>query len=158
MREYKTEIKWGLIITASTLLWALLERSLGFHTTKIAQHSLFSYLYIIVAVALYYFALKEKMKTGSHKMDWRQGMISGIIIGLVVMILAPVTQAIIHQFISPEYFDNAIAQAVNAGYVSPDDAPKYFNLSSYMMQSMIIPMPFGTVVSSVIASFLRKKA
>lgn len=157
MKEYRTEIKWGLIITLSSLLWALLERSLGYHTTKIASHSIFSYLYILILIGLYYVALKEKKKTGSHKMDWRQGMISGIIIGLVVMVLAPVTQAIIHQFISPDYFNNAIEQAINAGYVAPDDAPKYFNLSSYMMQSMIIPMPFGAFVSSVIASFLKEK-
>ncbi len=144
-------------MTASSIIWAVIERLLGFHTSRIAAHSLFSYLYIVVAVMLYYAALREIRHTTQYRMNWRQGMISGIIMGLVVMILAPVTQAIIHQFISPDYFTNAIKQAVDAGYVSPDDAPKYFNLSSYMMQSMIIPMPFGALVSSIIASFMKNK-
>ena len=155
MSEYITEIKWGLILTASSICWAVLERLLGFHTTRIASHSLFSYLYILVAIILYYLALREIRSADRFRMDWRQGMISGIVIGLVVMILAPLTQAIIHQFISPDYFSNAIDQAINAGYVSTDDAPKYFNLSSYMMQSMIVPMPFGALVSSILASFMK---
>jgi hypothetical protein len=45
-------------------------------------------------------------------MSYLQGLVSGLILTVVVVLLTPLSQYITHELISPGYFSNSIAFAV----------------------------------------------
>ena len=158
MNKYIIEIKWGLIFTAVALLWMVVEKLLGWHGEKIAQHATYTNLFAIIAIAVYVFALLEKRKELSGVMSWKEGFVSGVIITIVVTILSPVSQWVTHQIISPEYFPNVINYVVESGNMTREAAEAFFNLSSYMVQASIGGLVMGLITSAVVALILKNKA
>lgn len=157
MKKFSIEIKWGIIFSILSLAWMYLEKALGWHDEKIAQHVLYTNIFGLVAVALYIIALLDKRKNFYHgKMNWSQGFISGIIISVVVAILSPLAQYITHEFITPDYFENAIAFSVEQGN-KKEDAEALYNLNSYIIQSFFFALTVGIVTSAAVAYFVRKK-
>ena len=133
MKKFVTEIKWGLIFTLAGLLWMLLEKTLGWHDVLIAKHAIYTNLFAIIAIIIFVFALIEKRnKDLGGKMTWAQGIVSGVIISFVVAILAPLSQYISHQLISPNYFTNAINYNVEIGALNQKNAETLFNIKSYL--------------------------
>ncbi|MEL6123414.1 MAG: DUF4199 domain-containing protein [Bacteroidota bacterium] len=157
MQKFKTEIKWAFIFTAVLLLWMIMEKLAGFHDVRIAQHPTVSMLFMIPAIIIYVLAIKEKRdKDYEGKMSWKQGLISGAIIGLIMLVLSPIAQVIISTVISPDYFANAIAHSVELGKVSQTDAEAYFNLKSYIIQAAVSAPLLGIVTAAVVSIFLRR--
>ncbi|TBW26486.1 DUF4199 domain-containing protein [Gramella sp. KN1008] len=157
MKKFSIEIKWGIIFSIISLLWMFLEKGLGWHDEHIAKHAIYTNLFAIVAIVIYFLSLLDKRKNFYNgKMNWTQGFISGIIISVVVAILSPLAQYITHELITPDYFKNAIAHAVEIGR-SKEDAEAYFNLTSYMLQSFFFALTVGTVTSAIVALFVRRK-
>ena len=143
-----------------SLLWMLLEKLLGLHSTHIDKHMYLTNLFAIPAILLYVLALKDKKKNYYQgQMTYKQGFISGLIISLIVMVFAPITQWITSTVITPEYFPNVIAHSLETGYfTSREEAEAYFNLKNYMVQSTIWSLIMGVVTSAVVAWFVRTKS
>ena len=158
MKKYAHEIKWGLIFTAVALVWMVLEKALGWHDEKIAQHATLTNIFAILAIAVFVFALLEKRKKLGGVMSWKEGFISGLLISVVVAILSPLAQWVTHALITPDYFNNAIAFAVESGKSTQEQAESFFNLSSYMVQASIGGLVMGLITSAIVALFVRKKA
>lgn len=159
MKNYRIEIKWGLIFTGVSLLWMVLERAVGLHSTYIDQHPVYTNLFAIVAIAVYVFALRDKRENFyGGTMNWMQGFVSGIIISGVVALLSPLAQWITHTVITPDYFPNVIQHAVDTGTMTREDAEAYFNLRAYIMQSAGFALIVGILTSAIVAIFVRKKA
>jgi hypothetical protein len=157
MKKYSIEIKWALIFIGMTLIWMVLERLTGLHSTHIDKHPIFTNFIAIPAIAIYVFALTEKRKTYYNgTMTYKQGFISGLIITLIVTVISPITQAITSLVITPEFFQNAIEYAVNSGKMDQDAAEKYFNLNSYIVQGLIGAPIMGLVTTAIVAIFTRK--
>lgn len=157
MKRFITEFKWGLIFSVFSLLWMMFERVLGWHSTQIDKHALYSMLFIIPAIVVYYFALKEKRdKYLNGKMTWSQGVISGLILGIIVALISPITQYITHYFISPDYFTNAINFAVESNKLTEEEATKYFNFNNYLVQSIVSAPIMGILNAGIVSLFLRK--
>ncbi len=159
MKNLRIEIKWGIIFIVALMLWALIERLLGFHSTHIDKQATFTLFFIIPAFAMYYFALLEKRETYyAGQMNWTQGFVSGLVISIVVALLSPISQYITQEFISPNYFENAIEYGVSSGQVeSRAKAEEYFNLVSYIFQSMLFAVVSGAVTAAIVAIFTKKK-
>lgn len=157
IKKITTEIKWALIFTLVMLLWMLGERVTGLHDEHIDIHMVLTNLFAIPAIAVYILALRDKRQRDFHGvMSWRQGMLSGAVISLVVALLAPGAQWLISTVISPHYFENVIAYSVASGYhASQEEAAAYFNLGNYMVQSAAGALIMGLVTSAVVAFFLR---
>lgn len=156
MKKFSIEIKWGIIFSVISLLWMFLEKGLGWHDENIAQHAIYTNLFAIVAVTLYILALLDKRKNFYNgKMTWSQGFISGIIISIVVAIFSPLAQYVTHEFITPDYFNNAIEYSVDSGAMTRAGAEEYFNLTSYIIQSFFFALVVGVVTSAIIAFFVR---
>lgn len=159
MKKRLIEIKWGLIFVIMMLLWMYFEKAMGWHDVNIADHATYTNLVAIPSILIYVFALIDKRKKHfDNVMSWKQGFISGLIITAVVVILTPLSQLITHELITPDYFENVSAYAVNQGQMTNEEALQYFNLSSYLWQAMIGAALLGIVTSALVALFVRKSS
>jgi len=159
MKTIKLEIKWALIFVAMTLLWMVLEKLAGLHSTHIDKHMYLTNLYAIPAIAVYVLALLDKrIKYYNGQMTYKQGVVSGLIITVIVALLSPLTQWIISTVITPEYFANVITYSVESGYyASVAEAKANFNLRTYIIQSVVGALIFGAITSVIVAFFVRTK-
>ncbi|UZD20980.1 DUF4199 domain-containing protein [Algoriphagus halophytocola] len=158
MKNIRIEIKWALIFVLMMLAWMMMEKSLGWHDEKISQHATLTNFVAIPAIAVYVFALLDKKKNFYQgTMSYKQGFVSGLIITLIVALLSPVSQYITTTFITPGYFPNVIDYAVESGQMSQADAEAYFNLKSYVIQSVIGALVMGLVTSAIVAIFVKSK-
>lgn len=159
MEKIRLEIKWAMLFIVMTLLWMVLEKLVGLHSTHIDLHMYLTNLFAIPAILVYVFALKEKKKKDFNgQITFKQGLFSGLIMTLLITIFAPLTQWVISTIITPEYFPNVIAHSVETGYHSSlEEAQTYFNLKNYMVQSTIGTLIMGIVTTLIVAFFLKTK-
>ncbi len=126
MKAYTIEIKWALIFVLMSFVWMLLEKLTGLHSTHIDQHAIYTNLVAIPAIAIYIFALRDKRKNFYEgKMSYKQGFISGLIISCIIALISPFTQFVVSTIITPEYFPNVIAYAVESGKMNQAEAEAY---------------------------------
>ncbi len=159
MAKINIEIKWAFIFILSSLLWMVLEKVSGLHSTHIDKHQYLTMLFMIPAIWIYFLALIDKKKRYYHGvMSYKQGFISGMSISLIVMLFSPLTQWIISVIISPEYFPNVIEHSLRTGYYKTrEEAEAFFNLKNYMIQSTIGAISIGLLTSAIVAFFVKTK-
>jgi len=158
MNKITIEIKWGVIFTLVALLWMVFEKAMGWHDVLIAKQAIYTNLFGIIAVLIFYLALRDK-KTNFYKgiMTWRQGFVAGLIVTIVVTLLSPLSQFVVSNYITPEYFNKIIAFSVEKGRMTQEQAEAYFNLKSYIIQATFGPLVMGVVTSAAVAWFLKSK-
>ncbi|MES2837071.1 MAG: DUF4199 domain-containing protein [Bacteroidota bacterium] len=157
MKNIKIEIKWAIAFAVMTLVWMLLEKLCGLHSTYIDKHATYTNFIAIPAITIYVLALLDKRKNFYNgKMTYQQGLKSGIIITLLYTPLSPVTQAITSLVITPEYFPNATNYAINLGMMSETEAKEYFTLKNYIIQGLIGAPIMGIITTLIVALFTRK--
>ncbi len=158
MKDIKIEIKWALIFILASLAWMAIEKALGWHDEKIPDHATLTNFFAIPAIAIYVFAMLDKRKNYYHgRMTYKKAFLAGLIITLIVALFSPLTQYITSTLITPEYFSNVIEYAVSSGIMTQPDAEAYFNLKSYMVQSLIGAAIMGIITSAVVALFTQTK-
>lgn len=158
MKNFAIEIKWGIIYIVASLLWMMLEKAVGLHDVHIDKHPMYTMLFLIVAILIYTLAIRDKKKNFfKGEMTWKQGFVSGIVMTIVAAILTPLMQYITSAFITPDFFKNAIAYAVEHGKVTQEQAESYFNMKSYIMQATFGTLSFGVVISAISAYFNKSK-
>lgn len=159
MNKYKIEIKWAVIFILAILLWMVFEKVAGLHSAHIDKHALYTNVFALPAIFIYILTLLDKRNNYFHGViSWKDGFITGLIITLIITILTPVTQLIISNIITPEYFPNVIEYTVKEGMMTLEEAEKYFSLSSYIMQGAIGSFVMGIITSAIVAFFIRKKS
>ncbi|CUS49342.1 MAG: protein of unknown function DUF4199 [Idiomarinaceae bacterium HL-53] len=158
MKTYQQEIKWGLVFCVALLLWALLERVLGYHSTRIEQHPSFTMIFAIVAISIYVLALRSIRAAKGGVLSYKDAFLSGLVITVVVAVLSPLMQWIVHRIISRNFFANAIEYAVSSGKQTQSEAEAYFNFSSYLMQSAIGALVMGVVTTAIVAVFVSRRS
>ncbi len=158
--KIKIELKWALIFVGMSLLWMVLEKLAGLHSTHIDKHMYLTNLFAIPAIVVYVLAMNEKKKIDyKGEMTYGQGFVSGLIITGIVALFAPLTQWITSTLITPEYFPNVIAYSVETGYHSSlEEAEAYFNLENYILQSFVGAIIMGVITSAIVAFFVRTKS
>ena len=158
MSQFKIEIKWALIFAAMTLLWMFLEKMTGLHSTHIDKHVYYTNLVAIPAIIIYVLALLDKRKNHyGGTMTYRQGLMTGLVITLIIALLSPLTQFLITGVITTEYFPNAIAYAVENGLQTQEEAEAFFNQRNYTVQAVVGALIMGTLTTLIVAIFTRKK-
>jgi len=156
MKNFATEIKWGFIFIISSLLWVWFEKLFGLHDVYVAQHPLYTNLFGIVAVTIYFFALREKrLRYYNGIMTWKEGFTAGVIMTVLITLLSPLAQYITYTVISPEYFENIIAFSVENRRMTREQAEGYFSLRSYLIQATFGALVMGVVTSAIVAWFLK---
>jgi len=159
MKNLKLEIKWAILFALATLLWVYIEKSLGWHDEKIADHGTLTNIFAVVAISVYVFALLDKKRNFyQNQMTYKQGFVSGLIMTFFIVLLSPLSQFITSEIISPDYFKNVIAYAVESGRMTGADAEAYFNLKSYMIQATVGAGIMGAITAAVVAFFVKSKS
>jgi len=159
MKNIKIEVKWAIIFILTSLTWMALEKALGWHDEKIADHTTYTNIFAAPAIAIYVFALLDKKKSFYHgRMTYKNGFLTGLIISFIVTLFSPITQFITSTLITPDYFSNVIEYAVNSGIMTQPDAEAYFNMKSYMVQSVIGAAIMGIITSAVVALFTQSRS
>lgn len=152
------DLKWGAIFALSLILWTLIERLLGLHSSNIAKRGLISYFFMIPAIAIYVFALFDKRKNfylGS--MTFKEGFFSGLKVTLVIILLTPLSQYIAFEIISPDFFENMIKYSVEIRKMPLAEAEASFNLISYIIESVWTALELGAIASAIISLFTKRK-
>lgn len=154
----KTELKWGVIFSVMGFLWVCLEAAVGLHGRFIAWHPILTNLVAIPSVIIMVLAILEKRRVLGGVITFKQAFLCGLGVSLVVAVLSPLTQFIFHRLINPGYFENAIRYGVEQGKTTLEQAQAFFNLPSYMIQSVLAAIIMGSITSLVIAAMIKKEA
>lgn len=159
MEKIKIEIKWAILFSLMTLLWMVLEKLSGLHSTYIDYHLYLTNLFAIPAIWMMVLALKNKKRSFyGGQMNYKQGLIAGVILSLIIALLSPLTQWITSYVITPEYFPNVIKRSVELGYyASTEEAQANFNYINYAKQGAIGALVMGVVTTAVAMIFIRTK-
>ncbi|MCC5880603.1 MAG: DUF4199 domain-containing protein [Idiomarina sp.] len=156
LRRYLLEICWAMIFILAMLAWMLFERMVGLHSVHVGVHPLYTNFFAIIAILIYVLALRHKRdRFYSGQMTWRQGFNCGLVMTLIIAVLTPLTQWIVHTLVSPHFFVNAATHAVETGVMDAAEAGAYFNLTSYIIQAFFGALIMGVVTSAVVAYFVR---
>lgn len=154
----RIELAWAGIFFLMTLAWMSLEKSLGWHDTRIADHALYTNIYdllFIVTLAMAMRSIKTKRYQGN--MSWKQGIISGMWITLILAALSPLTQWITHRLISPDFFPNIIQFVTDNDLMTAEAAAAQFNLPNYVWQNLVGTLILGSAATLVLAHIFRTK-
>lgn len=153
------EIKWAIIFSIVGLLWMVLEKLSGLHSTYIDYHLYLTNLFAIPAIMMMVLALKDKKNNFYHgQMTYRQGLISGIILSVFIALLSPLTQWITSYVITPEYFPNVIKRSVEIGYYKTTaEAQAHFNYKNYAIQGAVGALVMGIITTAIAMIFIRTK-
>jgi hypothetical protein len=158
MKNIKFELKWAVIFVVMQLIWMLLEKSAGLYTLRIDKHSTFSNFIAIPAIAVYVLALLDKRNYFyDGTMSYFQGFVCGLMITVFVTLLSPIVQYIVSVGLAPEFFPNMIKYSVENGKMTQDAAEKYFNMKSFIVQSMMFTPVMGIATTAIVAIFVKKK-
>ncbi|MCD6091905.1 MAG: DUF4199 domain-containing protein [Bacteroidales bacterium] len=155
--RYKFELKWGFLFIVMFLLWMVFEKAMGWHGEKIEDQYIYTNLFAIPAILVYVFAFLDKKKNGHKSMQWKHGFFFGIGMTIVATILSPLSQWIVSELISPEYFPNVIHYVVEHEKMTQEAAEAFFNINNFMIQSTVGTFVMGIITSAIVALFIRKK-
>ena len=158
MSNYKIEIKWAIVFVVTLLVWSFLEKSFGFHDERIGDHPIVSMFFMIPAILIYVFALRQKKSQFYNgTISFGQVFKSGLIVSLIIALLNPGVQYIISYVISPDYFANAIKHTVEGGFDTQENADAFFTYQSYVIQGIIWAILAGVISTLVIGLFIKSK-
>jgi hypothetical protein len=158
MKSRQLEIRWGIYFIVMQLSWMVMEKLLGYHDEKIADHAGFSMWVMLPSFLMYFFALHfKRVKDYGGKMSYNQGLVTGLVMTAVVTVLTPLSQTITSLVITPSFFENAIAFAVESGQMSQEAAESYFNLTSYLWQATLFAPVAGLITSLLMALLQWRK-
>lgn len=162
MKNYSIEIKWTLRFILLVLAWSIGEKFAGLHDVHIDKYALYTNLFAIPAFLFYFLALREKKKyVYNNQMTWTQGFVSGVVLSFFIAILIPFAQIVIYMSVTPHFFENIIEYKTKSPllkiHATLKDAQSYFNLKSYMIQSVFSALSMGTVTGAIASLILRNK-
>ncbi len=155
----KVEIKWAAIFVFVAFLWMYFEKAMGWHEAPgIANHATYTNLFAIFAIIVFVFAILEKRTViYNGEMTWMEGFLSGLGISIIVAVLSPLTQYITSEFITPNYFENAIEFAVEELDKERSEMESFFSLNNYIKMSATGAIISGIVTSAIVALIFRTK-
>ena len=157
IRHFKIELKWAIIYTIMTLVWMLLEKTLGWHEDiGIADHWWLTLFFIPFAIAMYWLAMKEtRRRVFKRVITWKQCFLSGVLMAFFVALLSPISQYITHNYITPKYFETVINYSITNDLRKIEEANAYFNISNYIWQAAIGAFIIGVITAAVSAFILK---
>lgn len=158
MKKFAIEIKWAVQFSLLSLVWMIIEKSTGLHDQYISKQAIYTNLFGIVAILVYFLALRDKKKNYfSGQMDFKQGFISGMVLSFVIAMLSPIVQYVTFTYITPHFFETIKAYAIAHKIQTPEQADTFFNLKSYIIQGIFGALSMGVITAALMALLLKTK-
>lgn len=158
MEKFKIEFKWASIFTGINLLWVYAEKYLGLHDEYIDYHSLVGLVMLLPLGFCIYSSLKQKREEYYNgKMTWQKAFVSGALLSLLIAGLSPGSVYVMSEYVSPEFFDNAIAKSMERG-ATQEMASQFFSLNAYISQTIMFYLAFGVMISAVVGLIIKRKS
>lgn len=159
MANFRIEIRYAVLITLLMLLWLATEFMVGLHEEPLIKyHPYVTMFALVIPIVCARLAIRDKLEMLNGKISFREAFITGFIIAFFAAVLSIPSQVIFHKLINPDFFDNMIGYAAKRADTlhmdvnkARQDAEVYFNLTSYIIQSGLGTLVFGTFVAAVMA-------
>lgn len=159
MKDFRIELRWGILFSFVLMGWMFLEKQMGWHTTHIdgqlGKHFL---VLIIMFIIVFYAGIREKRDSFyKGSITWKRAFISGAMIAVLITVLSPFVQFFIYHYISPDYFKNMIDYQMNKEKfpMKKESAEMFFTMKGYIIQAVFTDLSFGLMTSAILALFLR---
>lgn len=156
MKRFLPEVVWALIFSAVMVVWLALERFAGLHGEHIEHHATVSALFALPAIVVYVLALRSRRLKPEAVLGWWPAFAFGLRMTVLIALLSPAVQWLIHTVITPDYFSNVADYAVATGELTAQQAAAQFSLNGYMIQGVVGALVMGIVTSAIVAIFQRK--
>jgi uncharacterized protein DUF4199 len=158
MKKFSIEIRWGIQFSLISIVWMILEKIVGLHDAYVGMQLIYTNLFGLVAIAIYFLELRDKKKHYYNgQMDWRQGFVSGVVLTVVITLLCPMVNGLIYTYVTPQFFDRMIAHRVSKGLQTQAQAQAYFNLMSYTVMGVFDALSKGIITAALVALFVKTK-
>lgn len=158
MKKFQIEIKYAVVYSLAQIIWAAGEKAVGLHDRHIDQQLMYTNLFGMIGLAIYYIAVREKkLKYFGGKMIWAQGFVSGVFLATFSAVLSPAYIVVIYKAVSPQYFENMIRYVKTHDLPAKNNAELFFSLKSYMLQSSLAGISFGILAAAIVAFILKTK-
>lgn len=158
----KIEIRYAVLMSLLMLLWLSLEFMVGLQDTYIQYHPYVTMFALIIPIVCSRLVLLDKLEQLNGKIDFKQGLKTGIMVAIFAALLSIPVQLAFHFLINPDFFDDMRAYSINRAMVlgmdvakAKADAIAYFNLLSYLLQSFFGTLIFGSIIAAVMAWRMR---
>jgi len=158
----KIEIRYAVLMSLLMLLWLSLEFMVGLQDTYIQYHPYVTMFALIIPIVCSRMVLRDKLEQLNGKIDFKQGLKTGIMVVVFAALLSIPVQLAFHFLINPDFFDDMRAYSINRAMMlgldvakAKVDAIAYFNLLSYLLQSFFGTLIFGSIIATVMAWRMR---
>jgi hypothetical protein len=145
----KIALKFGILLSLTTLLWLSFEYVAGFHTTLINYHPIVTNFIIIPAILIFRRAFIAIKNSSPQQLSFRSYFIEGLKLSLVIILLTPLEQYIFHHYINPEFFHAMIENTVAGNHASRAQAEAYFNFNNYVTEALMGTVFMGILFSGI---------
>jgi hypothetical protein len=158
MKRFFIEIKWSLIFSAMSLVWALLGKALNFDDTAIQHGQLFNTFILVPAFVIYLLEALDKRKHDYHgTISYKQALVSGLMLSVFITFLGLFTTWISVSVISPDLLTNSIRYVTSAGLMSAEEAQQQFSLGTFLITGFFAAPVTGLIISLIASAIVKTK-
>jgi len=145
----KIEIKWVVVIFIVHVLWHLAEKLMGFYNVS-NDWVLYSGVAFTILYAVFIYAMLTQVKKSNRGfLHRRQALLSGLFVGLSLVVLTPVLVFLLNFVIEPGYFDKMILMSLDAGeYNSYGEAAIEYGFWNYVIIYMARYLLIGVLAAA----------
>lgn len=158
MEKIGIELKWAAFITIFSCLWAALEKALGYHE-DFSNILVITFIYYVLLTFLWAFAFIDKKRSLGKGADWpfTKAFKFGLFVTGLLTILNPISQYIIYQSISPDYFENVIKYQLSKGNQTRADLEMIHNMEFAIRQGIMNVLSLGVIFAALYAWVFKTK-
>lgn len=159
MNKIGIELKWAGIITAFTCFWAALEQALGYHK-DFSNILITAFIYYIILTFMWAIAFIDKKKSLGKNTVWefKSAFKFGLILTGLLTILSPISQYIIYENISPDYFNNIIEYRLAKGRETRESLEDIYNMEVAIRTGVTETLSYSIVFSALYAWVFKTKS
>jgi flagellar biosynthesis protein FliP len=151
MNKFSILIKWAIRFTFIAILWSYLEKLLGYHSEKISSLLSFGLVFGIIYIIIYYLTLAEIFsKVYNENINYKSAFMNLAVLTLFIAFLSPLPHMVMHNYISPDFFDNAIAMYQNKSVESYENAKQFYTLTGFILNGIQNAFSIGIILSATI--------
>ncbi|UUV21159.1 DUF4199 domain-containing protein [Flavobacterium sp. CBA20B-1] len=158
MNKIGIELKWAALITAFTCGWAALESALGYHK-DFSNIIVTAFIYYVILTFLWAIAFIDKKKSLGKNAVWefKSAFKFGLFLTGLLTLLSPISQYIIYENISPDYFENIINYQLSKGKQTRESLELIHNMNFTIRQGVMNALSLGVIYSALYAWVFKTK-